>query len=129
MASCSNDDDGEPYSFDSKKSIVILYENDVHCNIDGYTKFVGLRDAIAHTDTSYVGMVGSGDYLQGALAGAISRGLYITDIMRNVGYDAITLGNHEFDYLMPRMLELLPKIGAPVVCTNLFEYGSSKPHH
>ena len=127
LASCSNDDDGEPYSFDSKKSIVILYENDVHCNIDGYTKFVGLRDAIAHTDTSYVGMVSSGDYLQGALAGAISRGLYITDIMRNVGYDAITLGNHEFDYLMPRMLELLPKIGAPVVCTNLFEYGSSKP--
>ena len=89
LASCSNDDDGEPYSFDSKKSIVILYENDVHCNIDGYTKFVGLRDAIAHTDTSYVGMVSSGDYLQGALAGAISRGLYITDIMRNVGYDAI----------------------------------------
>ena len=125
LASCSSDDDSEPYSFNSKKSIVILYENDVHCNIDGYTKFVGLRDAIARTDTSYVGMVSSGDYLQGALAGAISRGQYIVDIMKNVGYDAITLGNHEFDYLMPRMLELMPQIGAPVVCTNLFEYGSS----
>lgn len=127
MASCSVDDDNDPSTFDNKKSIVILYENDVHCNIDGYTKFVGLRDAIAQTDTSYVGMVSSGDYLQGALAGAISRGQYIVDIMRNVGYDAITLGNHEFDYLMPRMLELIPQIGAPVTCSNLFEYGSSKP--
>lgn len=127
LASCSVDDDNEPSIFDNKKSIVILYENDVHCNIDGYTKFAGLRDAIARTDTSYVGMVSSGDYLQGALAGAISRGQYIVDIMRNVGYDAITLGNHEFDYLTPHMLELLPKIGAPVVCTNLFEYGSSTP--
>lgn len=127
LASCSGDDDNDPSSFNNKKSIVILYENDVHCNIDGYTKFVGLRDAIALTDTSYVGMVSSGDYLQGALAGAISRGQFIVDIMKNVGYDAITLGNHEFDYLTPHMLELLPQIGAPIVCTNLFEYGSSTP--
>ena len=28
------------------KSIVILYENDAHCGIDGYTKIAGLRDAI-----------------------------------------------------------------------------------
>lgn len=30
----------------AQKSIVILYENDVHCGIDGYTKLAGLRDAI-----------------------------------------------------------------------------------
>ena len=27
----------------AQKSIVILYENDVHCGIDGYTKMAGLR--------------------------------------------------------------------------------------
>lgn len=110
-----------------QKSIVILYENDVHCEIDGYAQLRGLADAILKSDTSYVGIVSNGDYLQGALAGAISRGQYIVDIMKNVGYDAITLGNHEFDYGTPRMVELLPQIGVPVVSTNFSEYGATTP--
>jgi 2',3'-cyclic-nucleotide 2'-phosphodiesterase (5'-nucleotidase family) len=103
-----------------EKSIVILYENDVHCGIDGYSKMRGLRDAIVRADTSYVAMLSAGDFLQGDLAGALSTGQYIVDIMKNMGYDAITLGNHEFDYGVPRLQELLPKIGTNVVCSNLF---------
>ena len=111
----------------SDKSIVILYENDVHCAIDGYTRLAGLRDAIAASDTAWTATVSCGDYLQGGNAGALSRGQYIVDVMKAVGYDAITLGNHEFDYGAERMLELVPQIGAPVLCANLYEYGSSVP--
>lgn len=109
------------------KSIVILYENDVHCGIDGYTKLAGLRDAINRSDTAYVAVVSSGDYLQGAMTGAYSRGQYIVDIMRNMNYAAITIGNHEFDYGGPRMKELLEQVNAPVVCANFFDYGAEKP--
>ena len=49
----------------AQKSIVILYENDVHCGIDGYTKIAGLRDAINKTDTAYAAAVCCGDFLQG----------------------------------------------------------------
>ncbi len=111
----------------SNKSIVILYENDVHCSIEGYTRLAGLRDAIAASDTAWAGTVSCGDYLQGGNAGALSRGQYIVDVMKAVGYDAITLGNHEFDYGASRMLELVPQIGAPVICANLYEYGASSP--
>ena len=111
----------------SDKSIVILYENDVHCAIDGYMRLAGFRDAIAASDTAWTAIVSCGDYLQGGNAGALSRGQYIVDVMKTVGYDAITLGNHEFDYGAERMQELLPQIGAPIVCANLFEYGSSVP--
>lgn len=90
------------------KSIVILYENDVHCSIDGYTKLRGLRDAISAADTSYVAVVSAGDFLQGALAGAYSHGEFIVQLMGRVGYDALTIGNHEFDYGMERLLELIP---------------------
>ena len=100
-------------------SIVILYENDVHCAIDGYAKMAGLRDAIS--DTAYVCMVSSGDYLQGGTAGAISNGGYIVEIMKPMHYDAISLGNHEFDYGMPRQLELLSTFNAPVLCANLYD--------
>lgn len=111
----------------SDKSIVILYENDVHCAIDGYSRFAGLRDAIAASDTAWAATVSNGDYLQGGNAGALSRGQYIVDVMKAVGYDAVTLGNHEFDYGMARMQELIPQIDAPVVCANLYESGSTTP--
>lgn len=101
------------------KSIVVVYDNDVHCGIESYAKMAGLRDAVA--DTSYAALVSSGDFLQGGTAGAISKGQYIADIMKHMHYDAVTLGNHEFDYYVPRMEELLRDIGAPVVCCNLYD--------
>ena len=113
--------------FAQGKSIVILYENDAHCGIDGYTKIAGLRDAINSTDTAYAATVCVGDFLQGNTTGAISKGQYIADIMRLVGYDALTLGNHEFDYGVPRMRQLLEQVGAPVVCANLYEAGAPQP--
>lgn len=102
-----------------QKSIVVLYENDVHCAVDGYAKLAGLRDAIA--DTAYVVLVSNGDYVQGQTVGAISKGQYVADIMKTVGYDAITLGNHEFDYGMERMFQLLRQVPVPVVCCNLYD--------
>lgn len=101
----------------ASKNLVILYENDVHCAIDGYQKMAGLRDAIQ--DTAYCLVVGCGDFLQGGTPGAISSGKYVVDIMRTVHYDAMTLGNHEFDYGTPRMQELLTFMQAPITCVNL----------
>lgn len=102
-----------------RSSIVILYENDVHCAIDGYAAMAGLRDAIS--DTAYVGIVSSGDYIQGGDVGAISKGSYIIDIMRRMNYDAVTLGNHEFDFGGQRLLELMTRFNAPILCANLYD--------
>ncbi len=111
----------------AQKRIVILYENDVHCGIDGYTKMAGLRDAINLSDTAYAAAVCCGDFLQGNTTGAISKGQYIADIMRLMDYHALTLGNHEFDYGVPRMRQLLQQIGTPVTCANFFEAGEPEP--
>ncbi len=117
FTSCQRKEDVKPD--EKKSSIVILYENDVHCAIDGYAKMAGLRDAIS--DTAYVGLTSSGDYLMGGTAGALSTGSYIVDIMRTMRYDAVGLGNHEFDFGAPRMLELLKDFNAPVICANFFD--------
>lgn len=107
-----------------QKSIVILYENDVHCAIDGYQTLAGLRDAIR--DTAYVAIVGCGDFVQGGTAGAISKGQYVADIMREVKYDALTLGNHEFDFPVDHVAGLLKHIGAPVVSANFCDNKTGK---
>lgn len=109
------------------KSIVILYENDVHCSIGGYARLAGLKEAILAADTAWVATVSSGDFLQGSSSGALSRGQYIVDIMKAVGYDAIALGNHEFDYGVDRQMELLPQLNTPVLCANFFQCGASTP--
>ena len=105
-------------------SIVVVYDNDVHCAVEGYAKMAGLRDMIA--DTAYTLTVSNGDYFQGGPAGALSKGKYIIDIMNSVGYDAVALGNHEFDYKIPRLLELMEQFNAPVLCVNFVELSSGK---
>ncbi len=100
------------------RPIVILYDNDVHCGIEGYPKMAGLRDAIAASDTAYVAVVSSGDFIQGGTSGTLSKGQYIIDIMNAVGYDAVTVGNHEFDYKTPQLFDLTNQLNAPVTCVN-----------
>jgi len=107
-----------------QRNIVILYENDAHCAMDGYAKLAGLRDAIA--DTADVCLVSNGDYVQGQTVGAISKGQYVVDVMKALSYDAVTLGNHEFDYGMERMFELLRQVPAPIVCCNLYDVRSGR---
>ena len=107
-----------------EKSIVILYENDVHCAIERYSKLAGLRNAIS--DTADVAVVCCGDFIQGGTPGAISKGQYVIDVMDAVHYDAVTLGNHEFDYGTPRMFELLRRMASPVVNTNLYEFATGR---
>lgn len=109
------------------RSIVVIYDNDVHCAYEGYSKFAGLRDAIAASDSAWVATASSGDYIQGGFAGAVSDGNYIIDMMKSVGYDAVTLGNHEFDYTIDHLAKLLNNLGAPVTSVNFTELGSKKP--
>ena len=112
-----------------QKPIVVLYENDMHCAIDNYARLAGMRETIASGDSLAVALVSCGDYLQGGVAGSISKGQYIVDILRHMNYDAIGLGNHEFDYGVPRMNELLSQLPFPVVCANFFEAGSPVPFY
>ena len=119
------------------RSIVILYENDVHCAIDGYTRIAGLRDAVNRSDTAWAAAVCVGDFLQGNSIGTLSHGQFIVDVMRHVGYDAITLGNHEFDYGITRMKRLLAQLGAEdrnpqtgsMTCANFYDAGAQSPYY
>ena len=127
FASCTSTEDGEPSSAKAEKSIVILFEGDTHNEVDGYSRFAGLRDAMQKADTAHVVTVSLGDFMVGGALGAISKGSYITDIMQSVGYDVLTIGNHEFDYGGDNMKTLLANLGVPVTCVNFFDYGASEP--
>lgn len=121
LVACSNDDNStnSENETSSQKTIVILYDNDVHCEVSGYSAIAGLRDAIAKSDTAYTALVSSGDYLQGASFGIVSKGEYVVKLLNSSGYDVVGLGNHEFDYKTPRLIELAKEMDATIVSSNL----------
>ena len=100
------------------KPIVILYDNDVHCAVDGYPFLVSMRKEY-QTTTNYVSTVSCGDFASGGLVGAVSKGEQIVRIMNHVGYDAVVLGNHELDYGIAQMFSITDSLNAPVLCANL----------
>ncbi len=98
--------------------IVILYDNDVHCAVDGYAKLVAQRDLIL-SKNKYVTTVSCGDFVSGGVVGATSEGELIVDIMNEVGYDVVAIGNHELDFGMEQMFNLTERLSSDVVCANL----------
>jgi len=108
------------------EDIVILYENDVHCAIEGYAKLAAMKQELSQTH-DHVGVVSVGDYVQGSSLGAISRGEYIIRTMNLVGYDAVALGNHEFDYKLPRLQELVTMMDTKPTCCNFAKVDAGEP--
>ena len=111
------------------KDLVILYTNDVHCGVDDAIGYAGLAAYKKEIEDSgcYVALVDSGDAVQGAPIGTLSTGSYIIDIMNKLGYDAMTVGNHEFDYGMDRFFELKDMASFPVVSANFVDTKTGEP--
>ena len=105
---------------DFAPSVTILHTNDVHGafsaldplsgkpagGVIGHDRIAAVRAAYAaRGDTVF--LLDAGDATQGIYFVGQSRGEAAIAIMNAAGYDAMTLGNHEFDYGWPRLLELM----------------------
>lgn len=117
---------GLSFAAPNDTDIVILYENDVHCAVEGYARLAAMKTELMQ-DYAHVGVVSAGDYAQGGSLGAVSQGEYIIELMNLVGYDAAALGNHEFDYRLPRLYELADRMETQPVCCNFRKIGETDP--
>ena len=132
LASCLDknnlhDDSGANPPAAEAEPIVILYENDVHCAVDGYSKLAAMKAELKGV-YDHVGVVSSGDFVQGGTLGAVSKGEYIINLMNKVGYDAIALGNHEFDYQLSRLAELNTLSNTKFLSCNFAKIGEDRPY-
>ena len=127
FVSCQAKNNVDAVEQKKSETIAILFENDVHCSVDGYAKLAAMKKELADS-YDHVGVVSSGDFVQGGTLGAVSQGEYIVDIINKVGYDAIALGNHEFDYKLDRLNELRAKLKTKVLSCNFTAIGSEKSY-
>lgn len=107
-----------------RSSLVVLFDNDVHCAVDGYARMAGLRDSLRQAKRDVL-VVSCGDFVSGSPLGAVSKGEYIVRIMNAAAYDYVALGNHECDYRIPQLLRLDSLLDARLLCCNFKETGAS----
>lgn len=64
-------------------------------------------------------LLDSGDIFQGTPIGTLTKGRAVVDFMNRAGYDAWSLGNHDFDEGKENCKELVQRASFPVLAANL----------
>lgn len=115
------------------KQLVILHTNDTHSCIlplnanladtmlagrGGYVRRAAAIEAERKANPSRVLLFDSGDFSQGSAFYTLFKGDVEVDLMNLMGYDAATLGNHEFDFGLDNLAALCRRAKFPIVCAN-----------
>lgn len=101
---------------------VILHSNDVHGAVEGYAYIAALKaDYIAKG--AEVILADAGDYSQGTTYVSVSKGLDAVALMNSVGYDVVSLGNHEFDYGYDQLVANMAEANFTVLCADVLKDG------
>ena len=98
--------------------VVIVHTNDVHGAIQGYAKVAALADKY-EAEGAYVLVLDAGDFSQGDPAVNVSEGATAIEMMNMAGYDAVALGNHEFDYGFETLKKNMESAQFPVLAANV----------
>ena len=101
-----------------EREVVILSTNDIHANI---TNFARLAEAVEQCrDTVATVLVDAGDRWTGNAFVDLADGRRpIYDLMNELGYDAATLGNHEFDRGTAFLRDAVEYADFDIVCANV----------
>lgn len=118
----------------AQDKLYIYHTNDTHSTIDPVepaypdTALAGKAGAVRRATLLHrlrkehgadrVLLFDSGDFSQGSPYYALFKGEVEIDLMNAMGYDACTLGNHEFDFGLDNLARLVRRAHFPVVCAN-----------
>ena len=110
--------------------LVIIAVNDTHSQIDPASDGLGgvaRRRAIydqLRAQNPNTALIHAGDAVQGTLFFSLYRGEVEYALMDTLGYDAIILGNHEFDNGMEELAEHYREVDAAKICAN-YEFSAT----
>ena len=116
----------------TKKQLVVLHTNDTHSCIMPLPANMENKDIAArggfqrrinmlkeqrklHPDLL---LFDSGDFSQGSGYYTLFKGEVEVGLMNFMGYDAATIGNHEFDFGLENMARIFRMANFPIVCSN-----------
>src|SRR5207248_1554058 len=62
----------------------------------------------------------AGDWWQGTPEGSLTKGAAVAEVFNAIGYDAIVVGNHEYDAGADELRALIGKMTMPVLSANTY---------
>lgn len=77
-----------------------------------------LKDRKAQGDI----LISSGDNYQGSLICNITKGQWVSEIFKDIGFDALTIGNHEFDWGIDAIKANETVLGQKMLGANIYQY-------
>jgi len=109
--------------------LTIIHVNDTHSHLEaektGYPGMGGVLERAAYIDSvrkadgkENVLLLHAGDFCQGTSYFSVFHGAIEVQQLNTLGYDVVTLGNHEFDNGIEALGEMLSHLDAPVVVCN-----------
>lgn len=109
-------------------TLTILHTNDIHAHVEptvikgeeygGYARVANLIRRYRATDPNPI-VLNAGDTFQGTLYYNVYKGLADAHLMNLSGYQAMALGNHEFDDGPPGLLAFAQSVRFPLLCANI----------
>ena len=114
------------------RQLLVVHTNDTHSCIDplspyladtanadkgGYMRRAALLRDLRAADPDLL-LFDSGDFSQGSPFYSLYKGDVEVGLMNLMGYDAATIGNHEFDFGLDNMARLFRMARFPIVCCN-----------
>ena len=121
-----------PFTASAQKQLVVLHTNDTHSQIfpineqlpdtlkagrGGFLRRLNLLQQERQKDPELL-LFDSGDFCQGSAYFTLFKGDVEVGLMNQMGYDAATIGNHEFDFGMEQMANIFRQAKFPIVCAN-----------
>jgi 5'-nucleotidase/UDP-sugar diphosphatase len=129
----------QPCTAAAPRHLTVLYTNDIHAQLDPIEATwlpgkprVGGMEALSgliarlRDDRHDVLLVDAGDLLTGPAVSTLTRGAAPFDLLDAMGYDAMDIGNHEFDNSVPRLEELIWSTSVPVLSANIYWRGTDR---
>jgi 5'-nucleotidase / UDP-sugar diphosphatase len=118
-----------PYTVLAQATLTILHTSEHHGALQAFESgpYAGqggmARRATLIQDTrkevEHVLLVDSGDLLIGTALSAMFRGIADIAAMNQMRYDALAVGNHDFDFGLDHLAKLRQQAKFPFLCTNL----------
>ena len=104
--------------------ITILHTNDLHAHVVAEEGKAGAAAIAAYFKQekkkgAKVLALDAGDYFQGPPVSSATKGRAVFEVLDLMGYAALTLGNHEFDYGARALRDGIASVETPIVSCNV----------
>lgn len=117
------------FIFPNLKKVDILSINDFHGNVKldgsnpGAAKLAAYMDFYKKQNPNGTVIVNAGDAFQGTPMSNLLFGAPVVEMMNEIGFDSMAVGNHEFDWSIDKALETMKGAKFPLLAANIYENG------